>query len=206
MGQVVRRVKDAGYDAYGVEVSEPNVARARQLGLQCQSYDGKKLPFPDKYFAATGALNVLEHVEAPEEFLVELVRVTETGGRVVVSSPNFFRAVGFRDYHPKMRGVGNKWANFRRMLAKRSQMRSDPGLVRFDRMVPIVKEPFSPDDDAIVATNALEIGFFLRRAGCVVEGVACTDRYVAGLVEFVLNLTPLRFLMFNAFVVARRAV
>lgn len=206
VGQVVRRLHGEGIDAHGVEVSEPNVARAREVGLQVSSYDGRKLPFPDKYFAATGALNVLEHVEAPEEFLVELVRVTETGGRVVVSSPNFFRALGFRDYHPRMRGFGNKWANFVRMMEKREQMRREPGSVRFDRMTPIVKEPFSPDDDAIVATNGLEIGFFLRHAGCVVESVACTDRYVPGLVELGLNLTPLRYLMFNAFVVARRTV
>ena len=59
-------------------------------------------------------------------------------------------------------------------------------------------------DDAVVATNALEITFFLDRSGCEVESVACTDRYVAKLPDFLLNLTPLRFWMFNAFVVARR--
>ena len=42
------------------------------------------------------------------------------------------------------------------------------------------------------------------RIGCEVESVACTDRYVAKLPDFLLNLTPLRFWMFNAFVVARR--
>jgi Kef-type K+ transport system membrane component KefB len=42
----------------------------------------------------------------------------------------------------------------------------NPDAVRFDRMEPIVKEPFTPDDDAIVATNPLEMTFFLRRAGC----------------------------------------
>ena len=46
-------------------------------------------------------------------------------------------------------------------------------------MTPIVKEPFTPDDDAIVATNAVEIAFFLGRAGCEIVSVACTDRYVA---------------------------
>jgi hypothetical protein len=46
--------------------------------------------------------------------------------------------------------------------------------------------------------------FFLERSGCTVESVACTDRYVPGLVEFALNLTPTRYLMFNAFLVARR--
>jgi len=72
-------------------------------------------------------------------------------------------------------------------------------------MTPIVKEPFTPDDDAIVATNSVEMKFFLERLGCIVERVECTDRYVAGIVDFALNLTPARYLMFNAFLVARRA-
>jgi hypothetical protein len=71
-------------------------------------------------------------------------------------------------------------------------------------MPPIVKTPFTPDDDAIVATNGLEMAFFLARNGCQVESVSCTDRVVAKPVDFFLNLTPLRYLMFNAFVVARK--
>ena len=83
-------------------------------------------------------------------------------------------------------------------------MRTAPGDVRFDRMKPIVKEPFEPDDDAMVATNPYEIEFFLRRNGCEIEKVECTDRYVPGLADMILNATPARYLMFNAFVVARK--
>jgi len=204
VGQVVKRLKEAGCDAWGVDVSAPNIERAREISSQCQLYDGRTLPFPDGHFASAGALNVLEHVDEPEAFLAELARVVEVGGRVVVSSPNFFRALGFRDYHPKMRGLGNKWRNWRRLRAKRRQMRVEPEQVRFDRMTPIVKEPFTPDDDAIVATNAPEIAFFLERNGCQVLSTACTDRYVAKPLEWALNLGPWRHLMFNAVVVARR--
>ncbi|NJO56675.1 MAG: methyltransferase domain-containing protein [Rhodospirillales bacterium] len=203
-GQVVGKLTEAGYEAYGVDVSEPNIARAREFSERCQSYDGKRLPFPDGHFAAVGALNVLEHVEEPEAFITELVRVTKASGRVVISSPNFFRAIGYRDYHPKMRGLGNKLANWKRLREKRRQMNSTPDQVRFDRMTPIVKEPFTPDDDAIVATNGLEMKFFLERNGCSVEKVECTDRYVTFPIGQLLNLTPLRYLMFNAFVVATK--
>jgi len=204
VGQVVTRLTEAGYEAYGVDVSEPNIERARKFSERCQFYDGKKLPFPDQHFASVGALNVLEHVEEPEAFIKEIVRVTQTGGRIVLSSPNFLRVFGFRDYHPKMRGLGNKWRNWKRLQQKRRQMRTAPASVRLDRMTPIVKEPFTPDDDAIVATNALEMEFFLERFGCEVRSVSCTDRYVARPVDCLLNPTPLRYLMFNAFVVARR--
>lgn len=204
-GQVVKRLTKAGFEAHGVDVSEPNIAKAKRFSPLCQVYDGHKLPFSDSFFETAGALNVLEHVEEPEAFINELVRVVRPEGRVVLSSPNFFRVIGFRDYHPRMRGLGNKWRNGRRLLEKRRQMRLDPMAVRFDRMTPIVKEPFTPDDDAIIATNPLEMAFFLRRAGCEVRNVFCTDRCVPRPLDLILNLSPLRYLMFNAFVVAAKS-
>jgi 2-polyprenyl-3-methyl-5-hydroxy-6-metoxy-1,4-benzoquinol methylase len=204
VGQVVARLAEAGFEAWGVDVSEPNIARARKFSERCLFYDGRSLPFPDRHFASVGALNVLEHVDEPEVFIGELVRVVEPGGRIVLSSPNFFRVLGFRDYHPRMRGFSAKWRNWRRLREKRRLIQSSPTNVRFDRMTPIVKVPFTPDDDAIIATNPLEMEFFLKRAGCAVESVACTDRYVAKPVDFLLNLGPWRHVMFNAFLIARR--
>ncbi len=200
VGQVVADLTRAGYEAWGVDVSRPNIERALQHSPRCQLYDGSKLPFPDNHFAAAGALNVLEHVQEPEAFIVELVRVVRPGGTVVVSSPNFFRALGFRDYHPRMRGLANKWRNWRRLQAKCRMMRQHPEAVRFDRMEPIVREPFNPDDDAIVATNGLEMAFFLERSGCEVRSISCADRYVNRFLDFLLNCGPWRHVLFNAFV------
>jgi SAM-dependent methyltransferase len=204
VGQVVARLSEAGYEAYGVDVSEPSIARAKKFCERCQVYDGKRLPFAENYFDSAGALNVLEHVDEPEAFIREVVRVVAPRGKIVLSSPNFMRALGLRDYHPKMRGLGNKWRNYRRLTEKRRQMRDDPANVHFDRMVPIVKQPFEPDDDAIIATNGIEIAFFLERFGCEIIEVSCTDRYVAQPLEFFLNATPARFYMFSGFVVARK--
>jgi SAM-dependent methyltransferase len=204
VGRVVEALQSRGYEAVGVEVSEPNLQLARQRGARCELYDGAHLPFPDGAFASVGALNVLEHVEEPERFLEELVRVTSIQGKVVVSSPNFYRVIGFRDYHPRMRGLGNKWRNCRRLLQKWRQISHSPDEVRFDRMEPIVREEFQPDDDAIIATNALEMGFFLERASCEVERVSCTDRHVNRALDFLLNAGPWRYAMLNSFLVARR--
>ena len=204
VGQVVQRLMDAGHEAHGVEVSGPNIEKAKRVSDRCQLYDGRTLPFGDATFDSVGALNVLEHVEEPEAFVTELVRVVKPGGKVVVSSPNFFRALGLRDYHPRMRGIGNKWRNWQRLRAKRRQMAAEPESVRFDRMEPIRRVSFQPDDDAIVATNGAEIKFFLEQNGCGVVRVECTDRYVAKSIDIALNLGPWRYFMFNAFVVARR--
>src|SRR5208282_2652454 len=71
-GQVVDLLTKAGFEAWGVDVSEPNIARARRFSERCQFYDGRRLPFPDQHFAGVGALNVLEHVQEPEAFITEL--------------------------------------------------------------------------------------------------------------------------------------
>src|SRR5690349_14804978 len=54
VGQVVARLNEAGFEAHGVDVSQPNIERARQVCPRCQLYDGRKLPFPDNHFASAG--------------------------------------------------------------------------------------------------------------------------------------------------------
>jgi len=204
VGQVIGRLTADGIEAHGVEVSEPSLQRALAVCPNARLYDGRRLPYPDQHFASVGTLNVLEHVDEPESFLREMVRVAEPGGRIVVSSPNFLRVVG-PGYHPRMRGVRNRLHNLRALLSRRRRLRRDAETpIRFERMQPIVREPFQPDDDAIVVTNPLDIAAVLRQAGCSIERVECTDRHVPAPIDWLLNATPLRWGMFNAFVVARR--
>ncbi len=207
VGQVIHELDRRGFAAHGVDVSLENIAKAQshpQSKAVCQCYDGKKLPFPDNHFHAAGAFNVLEHVDEPEFFIRELVRVVQPQGRIVLSSPNFLRVLGFRDYHPRMRGLANKWKNWLRVCEIRRTIRQVPEKVHFEHTPPIIKDPFSPDDDAITMTNPFQMAFFLKRSGCRVEQILCTDRYVNPIVDKVLNATPLRFLMFNAFIVAKK--
>lgn len=204
VGQAVAALAKEGFEAHGVDVASANIDRARVGNPRCLLYDGRRLPYRDGTFDTVGALNVLEHVQDPESFVAEAVRVCMPGGRLVLSSPNFLRFLGWRDYHPRMRGLANKWRNLRGLLRRRRQMRGNPEAVRFERMEPIIKTPFTPDDDAIVCTNALDMEFFLRRNGCTIELSACTDRHVQPWLDKLLNAMPLRYGLFNAFVVARK--
>lgn len=204
VGQVVQQLRNRGLDAQGVDVSEPNIREANRRAGRCALYDGKRLPFADGHFHAVGAFNVLEHVDEPEDFIRELARVLAPLGRLVISSPNFLRVLGWRDYHPRMRGWGNKVNNARRLLAIRRQIKQAPDRVRFERMPPIVKEPFAPDDDAVVATNPLQMKFFVEQNGCRVDALECTDRHVPQPIHWFLNLPWLRHLWFNSFLVATK--
>lgn len=203
VGQVLQRIHQAGYAAQGIDVCEPAILEGRAKGLPCQLYDGKTIPYPDNTFASVGALNVLEHVDQPEAFIEEVVRVARPGGKVVISSPNFLRVIGFRDYHPHMRGIINKARNLGRLLVKVQRIRSGRES-RFDRMTPIVRPILQSDDDAIIATNPLEIASHLSRNGCAISSISCSDRAIHPIIDFFLNATPLRYAMFNGFVIARK--
>ena len=204
VGQVVKALQNDGFDAQGVDVSEPNIRKANEHVGHCTLYDGKQLPFEDNTFQSVGAFNVLEHVDEPEAFIRELIRVLKPGGRLVISSPNFLRVLGYRDYHVRMRGIANKWRNALQLRAIRREILLAPDRVRFERMPPIVKEPFTPDDDAIVVTNPLHMQFFVQKEGCTILSVSCTDRDVPPIVNWVLNLPLIKYLWFNSFVIGKK--
>ncbi|HEY0256851.1 MAG TPA: class I SAM-dependent methyltransferase [Candidatus Methylacidiphilales bacterium] len=204
VGQVVRSLAEAGFQAHGVEVSEANIAQARQHPGQFHAYDGCVLPFPDHAVDAVGAFNVLEHVENPVALLDEMTRVLRPGGRMVISSPNFFRVFGWRDYHPHMTGFFQKWRNAKTLYRHSRIYATDPDALIFEKMTPIEREIFQCDDDAIVATNAVDFRQYLRTRNYKKIHISCVDRPVPRWLEATLDFTPLRFLILNSFITAEK--
>lgn len=203
-GQVVHRLEKAGFNPKGIEVSQANLDIASNFTSNCQFYNGTSIPFDDDHFDVVGSFNVLEHVENPEGFIKEMVRVTKPGGNIVLSSPNFLRVLGFMDYHPHMRSLGAKLRNARTLVRKFLKISSSKQSISFDRMSPIVKDNFEPDDDAIIATNLLEMSHHLKINGCKILSAHCTDRKVHPVLDWILNASPLKYVMFNAFLSAQK--
>jgi len=146
---------------------------------------------------------VLEHVDDPEGFIQELGRVVQPGGRLLISSPNFLRVIGWKDYHPRMRGLKNKFRNFKSLMSiQKIRKAGEP--CNFEKMEPIVKEPFTPDDDAIVATNGLQIGARMEECGFRLIDVSCADRYCPAVVDWVANSGFWKYGMLNSFVMGIR--
>jgi 2-polyprenyl-3-methyl-5-hydroxy-6-metoxy-1,4-benzoquinol methylase len=202
VGQVVKDLKTQGFCAHGIDVSETSIELARIHSETCQVYDGRQIPFPNETFQAVGAFNVLEHVEDPVSFLDEMSRVLRPGGRMVVSSPNFLRVLGWKDYHPRMRGIGQKWKNLKGLLARKKRYSANGNDIVFEKMIPIIRPDPMPDDDATVVTNSLDLQRYFRVRGYRRIKVSCVDRPVPHLVESILDATPARFLMLNSFVEA----
>jgi SAM-dependent methyltransferase len=203
-GQTLAALTQAGYEAHGVEVSETSLSLARQASLHCRLYDGTTLPYENNSFAAVGAFNVLEHTENPLAFLEEIWRVTKPGGRVVISSPNFWRFLGWQDYHPHMRGLSQKCSNLQRTISRTSFYAKNPEICLFDHLQPISRTPAQPDDDATVATNPIDISQFFRTKSCSRLHVSCVDRPIPRWLEWVLDLTLARHGLFNVFIVAEK--
>lgn len=123
---------------------------------------------------------------------------------MIVSSPNFFRVIGLRDYHRNMRGASQKIQNLKTLWRHVREYSRNPETVVFEKMTPLVRATPMPDDDAIVATNAVDIRQYFRTRKFVRISVSCVDRPVPRLLEALLDATPFRFLILNSFLVAQK--
>jgi SAM-dependent methyltransferase len=79
---------------YGLDPSRGflELARERARGLSNARFiggDSRRLPFTDNCFDAVRIDRSLQHIYAPIEALREMVRVTRSGGRIVVAEPDW---------------------------------------------------------------------------------------------------------------------
>jgi len=76
-------------DYIGLELSEGNVRKAAELGLDVRLADASELlPIDDHQYDCVVCLELLEHLPAPIGLLGEVRRVLKPEGRVVLSVPN----------------------------------------------------------------------------------------------------------------------
>ncbi|HEX6508516.1 MAG TPA: methyltransferase domain-containing protein [Chloroflexota bacterium] len=84
-----------GGSVVGVEPSEIMLDEARrrfgdrELPLEWIQADAEALPFPDGSFDGAHADRVLQHVADPARVIGEMVRVTRSGGRIVISDTDW---------------------------------------------------------------------------------------------------------------------
>jgi SAM-dependent methyltransferase len=174
VGTSTYRLRDAGFDAIGSDIGQGLPDEPGFLHVDFQ----RAAAVADGSYDAVGAMNVLEHIERPREFLAEMVRVCGSGGKVILISPNLtsplvplrvlldLRAsrtpyLGIDGYRGALSLLA---ANLRRSIgaalgrdafARRADT-IDSGIVGYDV-------------DAVYWTNAAEVSRHLRAMGCVIE-------------------------------------
>jgi SAM-dependent methyltransferase len=172
VGTSTRLLRDAGFDAVGVDASARFVP-AEDGFLVADFAAGTDLP--DDGFAAAGALNVLEHVADPKAFLAEMVRVIAPGGHLVLWSPNLTSPlVGLRIAIDLAAGrtpyLGLERQRDALGLVVRNVVRSGAAALGRDSFAPRAETLASGivgyDTDAIYWTNAAEVRRELQRLGC----------------------------------------
>ena len=82
-GSKLKKLGNSKTKRFGCEVS----SLAKQWGFQV--FNGIKLPYKDCSFDRVVSFFVLEHTDKPKELLVDMVRVLETGGLLILLAPNF---------------------------------------------------------------------------------------------------------------------
>jgi len=103
-GGFSRYLHEQGADLVAADFSESAVAITQRLlgdrpRCKVHTADIQNIPYPEGEFDLVISLETLEHVPDPERALAELVRVTRKGGKMIITTPNYFGGLGmYRTY------------------------------------------------------------------------------------------------------------
>jgi SAM-dependent methyltransferase len=89
-GAFTRWIREAGYEAFGADIAEGALRKARDASPGCQFLalrDDGGIPAGDGRFAAVWSTEVIEHVLDIRAFLSEIGRVLEAGGLLILTTP-----------------------------------------------------------------------------------------------------------------------
>lgn len=87
-GSLMIKKENEGFESFGVEISEKSIKNSKELGLNISLYDGKQLPFDDKFFDIVNMGQVIEHVHYINDLLNEIKRVLKPDGLLMIGVPN----------------------------------------------------------------------------------------------------------------------
>lgn len=174
VGVSTRLLREAGFRAVGTDGS--SMFLPDEEGFFVADFT-ERTDLRDGSFAAAGALNVIEHVGHPREFLEEMVRVVEPGGLLVLSSPNLTSPlvavrvlVDLVLRRTPYLGLG-RWQAALRLLAE-NVVRSTAAALGRDAFGPredtLATGIVGHDVDAVYWSNAAEVRRHLERLGCEV--------------------------------------
>ncbi len=87
-GTLIEAAGRAGWQAAGVEVSQPAVEHVRSLGFDVFCGTLAEANYPTDHFDVVTASEVLEHVSDPQLVVMEIARVLRPGGLLWLTTPH----------------------------------------------------------------------------------------------------------------------
>jgi SAM-dependent methyltransferase len=168
-------LRQAGFAAQGSDVSQKFLSTNDESDIFCVADFQNAQNIPSNHYAAVGSMNAIEHVQFPQKFLQEMVRVVKPGGHIILMAPNLtsplvaIRATLdiFRNRTPYM-GITN-WRETIALIFVNIWrcLRAELGVNAFkSREIDLATVMVGNDADAVYWTNATEISRFLQAEGC----------------------------------------
>lgn len=89
-GTLGKQLQDKQCQVYGIDISDLAIDKAKKVGIEAQTCDisSDTFPFEDNTFDYVTLLCCLEHIIDPIHALQETLRVTKSGGKIIITLPN----------------------------------------------------------------------------------------------------------------------
>ena len=87
-GTFLSKMKSAGMEPYGIEISKKGCTNARKLGIHVTQGVLERGMYPANHFDAVTLNHVFEHLRDPLETLRELKRIVKPTGKIIIAVPN----------------------------------------------------------------------------------------------------------------------
>jgi ubiquinone/menaquinone biosynthesis C-methylase UbiE len=79
-GEFLAGFKDAGLTVFGTDMCRSASDFSPDLDIRICELGHDRLPFPDQYFDVVFSKSLLEHINNPENYMMEALRVVKGGG------------------------------------------------------------------------------------------------------------------------------
>lgn len=88
-GQFLQSAGEAGWEAFGIDLSQDAVGLCRNLGLDAAEIDFHSSALDSRRFDVIVMSELIEHVPSPAGFLARAAELLDEGGVLYLTTPNF---------------------------------------------------------------------------------------------------------------------